>query len=86
MTEKKKREKVVAEITATHVAEIAAEAGHVLTPEEVLTFLNYQGRAYEMWKQMMQAGQDYIKSTLQKECSNARSSQSSRSPARRMVM
>ena len=67
MTEKKKREKVVAEVTSTHVAEIAAETGLTLSSEEVLAFLNYEGRAYEMWKRMMQAGEEYITATLQKE-------------------
>ena len=69
MTEKKKREKVVAEITSTHVAEIAAEVGRSLNSEEVLAFLNSEGRAYEMWKHMMQAGEEYIKATLTKESS-----------------
>jgi len=30
-----------------------------------MAFLNQNGRAYEMWKRMMQAGEDYIKSSLQ---------------------
>jgi hypothetical protein len=29
-----------------------------------MAFLNQEGRAYDMWKQMMRAGEEYIKSTL----------------------
>jgi len=65
MTEKRKREKVVAEITAAHVSEFAAELGLSLSHEEVTRFLNAQGHAYEMWKRMMQAAEEYVKSSLQ---------------------
>ena len=65
MTEKRKREKVVAEITASHVSEFAAELGLSLSDEEVTTFLNSEGRAYEMWKRMMHAAEEYVKSSLQ---------------------
>lgn len=64
MTEKKRREKVVAEISVGHLMQFAHEAGRPLTAEEALDFLNQHGRAYEMWKQMMQAAEEYIKSTL----------------------
>jgi hypothetical protein len=67
MTEKKKREKVVAEITLAHLIQFACETGKSLTRQEAIAFLNQDGRAYDMWKQMMQAGEQYIKSTLQRE-------------------
>lgn len=67
MTEKKKREKVNAEITAAHLIQFARDMGTVMTQEEAVSFLNGQGRAYAMWKHMMQAGEEYIKTTLQRE-------------------
>jgi hypothetical protein len=65
MPEKKRREKVVAEITVAHLTQFAAEAGRALSNEEALSFLNQHGRAYEMWKHMMLAGEEYIKAALQ---------------------
>jgi len=50
MTEKKFRQKVVAEITLAHLTQCAQELGRTLTTEEALDFLNQNGRAYEMWK------------------------------------
>jgi hypothetical protein len=67
MTEKKRREKVIAEITAAHLSQFAGELGTVMTREEAIAFLNRDGRAYGMWKQMMQAGEEYIKNTLQRQ-------------------
>jgi hypothetical protein len=67
MTEKKKREKVNAEITAAHLIQFAREVGTGMTQEDAIAFLNRNGRAYDMWKHMMQAGEDYIKQTLQRE-------------------
>jgi hypothetical protein len=64
MTEKKKREKVVAEITVSHLTQFAEEIGRHLSQEEALAFLNQDGRAYAMWKHMMHAGEEYIKATL----------------------
>ena len=69
MTDKKKREKVVAEITVAHLTQFATEAGRPLSAEEAIAFLNQHGRAYEMWKQMMHAAEDYIKATLQSRSS-----------------
>ena len=66
MTEKKKREKVTAEITLAHLTQFAREVGRPLTQEEAIAFLNQNGRAYDMWKHMMHAGEEYIKSTLQR--------------------
>jgi len=48
MTEKKDRERVMAEITISYVLRLASE----------------EGRAYEMWKHMMQAGEEFIASSL----------------------
>ena len=67
MTEKKKRAKVVAEITLAHLLEFAAEVGQDLNHDAAMEFLNGEGRAYEMWKHMMQAGEEYVKSALQKQ-------------------
>jgi hypothetical protein len=67
MTEKKKREKVVAEITLAHLTQFAQEAGQSLSHEQALAFLNQDGRAYAMWKHMMLAGEEYIKSSLPRQ-------------------
>jgi len=64
MPDKKRREKVVAEITVAHLTQFAAEVGRALSTEEALSFLNQHGRAYEMWKHMMLAGEEYIKTAL----------------------
>jgi hypothetical protein len=68
MTEKKKREKVVAEITLGHLVEFAQESGMNLSREEAIAFFNQNGRAYAMWKAMMQAAEQYIKNTLKQQC------------------
>ena len=67
MAELKKcwRQKVVAEMTAVHLQQFAREMGTSLSTPDALVFLNEHGRAYEMWKQMMRAGEDYIKTKLQ---------------------
>jgi len=64
MTEKRKREKVVAEITTAHLMQLVHEQGRSLDQQQALSFLNEEGRAYLMWKQMMYAGENYIKSVL----------------------
>jgi hypothetical protein len=69
MPDKKRREKVVAEITVAHLMQFASEAGRTLTLEEALAFLNQHGRAYEMWKHMMLAGEEYIKAAVQSRSS-----------------
>ena len=65
MTQKKTRERVVAEITVTHLTQFARELGRSLSQEEALEFLNQDGRAYDMWKHMMLAGEEYIKTSLE---------------------
>jgi hypothetical protein len=67
MTEKKKREKVTAEITLAHLLEFAQESGLNLSREEAVAFFNQNGRAYAMWKEMMQAAEQYIKGTLKQQ-------------------
>ena len=69
MTEKKKREKVNAEITAAHLVQFARELGTGMTYEDAIAFLNRNGRAYDMWKHMMKAAEEYIKQSLQRESS-----------------
>ena len=59
------REKVTAEITVAHVLQFAREAGTNMNAAEVAAFLNEKGRAQVVWTHMMQAGEDYIKSSLQ---------------------
>lgn len=65
MTASKPREKVVAEITLAQLSQFPQEMGRNLSPEEAIAFLKQNGRAYEMWKRMMQAGAEYLKSALQ---------------------
>lgn len=68
MIEQKKkcwREKVTAEITLTHVQEIAHEVGVGLSTAEIGQFLNQNGFAQGVWTHMMQAGEEYIKASLQ---------------------
>jgi hypothetical protein len=86
MTEKKKREKVVAEITLAHLMQFARESGRSLSPQDAVAFFNQDGRAYDMWKHMMQAGEQYIKTSLQR--GNSASLRIVKTPAegRRMVV
>ena len=67
MAELKKcwRQKVVAEMTSVHLQQFAREVGASLSAPDALVFLNEHGRAYEMWKHMMRAGEEYIKAKLQ---------------------
>ncbi len=60
MTQKKDRDRVMAEITLSHLLRLANEHGCPVSREQALAFLNQRGRAYEMWKHMMQAGEDFI--------------------------
>jgi thymidine phosphorylase len=65
MPGRKPRERVVAEITLAHLTQVAREIGRSLSAEEAVDFLSQNGRAYEMWKRMMHAGEEYLKSALQ---------------------
>ncbi len=67
MTEKKKRQRVTAEITAAHLTELASKLKCPLTHAQAIALLNNEGHAYEMWKWMMKAGEEYIRFALQKQ-------------------
>ncbi|HUI85124.1 MAG TPA: hypothetical protein VL240_12920 [Candidatus Binatia bacterium] len=58
------REKVTAEITVAHMLQFAREAGSNMSAAEVAAFLNEKGRAQDVWTHMMEAGEEYIKSSL----------------------
>ncbi|HEY4899185.1 MAG TPA: hypothetical protein VIH91_00050 [Terriglobales bacterium] len=59
------REKVTAEITMTHIQQIAEELGANMSAAEVAKFFNHDGRAQIVWTYMMQAAEQYIKSSLE---------------------
>ena len=60
MTEKKDRERVVAEITLSHLMRLGNEKGYPVSRQQALAFLNQEGRAFEMWKHMMRAAEEFI--------------------------
>lgn len=66
--QKRNREKVLAEITLSYLMRLAIEQGCPVSREQALEFLNEEGRAYEMWKQMMQAAEDFIARSLREQC------------------
>ena len=55
---------MMAEITLPHLLRLANEHGCTVSREQALAFLNQRGRAYEMWKHMMQAGEEFVASSL----------------------
>lgn len=59
---------MMAEITISHLLRLANEHGCSVSREQALAFLNQQGRAFEMWKQMMQAGEEFIARSLLRQC------------------
>lgn len=59
------REKVTAEITMSHVQQFAEEMGTNMSAAEVAEFFNQNGRAQVVWIHMMQAAEQYIKSSLE---------------------
>ena len=59
------REKVTAEITLAHLQQFAREMGTDMSATEVAAFLNEKGRAQSMWTHMMQAGEKFIKASLE---------------------
>jgi len=61
---KKDRERVTAEITLSHIVRLAQEQRCSVNREQALTFLNQEGQAFEMWKHMMRAAEDYIACSL----------------------
>jgi hypothetical protein len=64
MTDKKDRERVIAEITLSHLLRLGNEQGCPVSREQALAFLNQEGRAFEMWEHMMQAAEDFIAGSL----------------------
>lgn len=66
MLEKRKREKVTAEITLSHLMHLTVELGSPMNREQALAFLNEGGHAYEMWRQMILAGEDIIKNSIRR--------------------
>lgn len=58
------REKVTAEITLTHLQEIAQEVGAPFTAAEAAAFLNQGSLAQSLWVHMMRAGEEYLKASL----------------------
>jgi len=64
MTRKRNRDKVIAQITVSHLTRLAIENGCSVSREQALVFLKQEGRAQEMWKHMMQAGLDFIACSL----------------------
>ena len=72
MTHKKDRDRVMAEITLAHLLRLAQEQGCSVSREQARVFLNEEGRAYEMWKHMMQAAEEFIASSLLQSASSHR--------------
>lgn len=64
MKAKKKCEKVVAELTYGRLMAIASKAGQPLSKAEAIRFLSQHGRANEIWRRMLAAGEDYLKESL----------------------
>jgi hypothetical protein len=58
------REKVTAELTMAHVVQFAQKMGTNMSTAEVAEFLNHNGTAQNVWIHMMQAGEQYIKSSI----------------------
>jgi len=61
---------VMAEITLSHLLRLATEQGCPVSRKQALAFLNQEGRAFEMWKQMMQADEEVIARSLLRQCIN----------------
>jgi hypothetical protein len=53
----------MAEITLPHLMRLANERGCSVTQHQA-AFLNQEGHAYEMWKHMMRAGEEFVASSL----------------------
>jgi len=64
MTDKKGRKRVVAEITLAHLLRLGNEQGCPASREQALAFLNQEGPAFEMWKHMMQAAEEFMAGSL----------------------
>lgn len=64
MADKKDRERVIAEITLSHLIRLGNEQGCPVSRQQALAFLNQEGRAFEMWKHMMQAAEEFVAGSL----------------------
>lgn len=64
MIQKKNRDRVMAEITLSHLVRLANEHGCCVSQDQATAFFNQEGHAFEMWKQMMLAGEEFIASKL----------------------
>jgi len=64
MIDKKDRERVIAEITLSHLIRLGNEQGCPVSRQQALAFLNQEGRAFEMWKHMMLAAEEFIAGSL----------------------
>jgi hypothetical protein len=60
-------ERVTAEITTSDVLRIAREVGMPVSAKEAERFLRDGARAHRMWKQMVEAGRQYIAESLEAE-------------------
>lgn len=60
-------ERVTAEITTSDVLRVAREVGMPVSTREAELFLRDGSRAHRMWKQMVEAGRQYIAETLEAE-------------------
>jgi hypothetical protein len=71
MTDKKDRERVIAEITLSHLIRLGNEQGYPVSRQQAVAFLNQEGRAFEMWKYMMQAAEVFIVGSLFQQSSSS---------------
>ena len=55
---------MIAEITLSHLIRLGNEQGCPVSREQALAFLNQEGRAFEMWKHMMRAAEEFIAFSL----------------------
>ena len=60
-------ERVTADITPEDVLQIAREAGLSISRKQAAQFLHNDAHAHRMWKQMMEAGRQYIAESLECE-------------------
>ena len=67
MIQKTTRNKVTAEISLCHLMRLANEGGWPLSQERALAFMNEDGHAFEMWKHMMHAAEDFIAHSLRRQ-------------------
>lgn len=63
-------ERVTADITPDDVLQIAREAGLAISRKQAARFLRDDAHAHRMWKQMIEAGRQYIAESLEAEWVN----------------